>query len=376
MNYLLQIVACDKITHTSNQDFQMPQHAECYPEQQKGTDHMSNIMLTYRCNLHCSYCFANEFVNKENTDITVRNFRKAVEFLTGSGETRIGLIGGEPTLHPVFQLLMEMLIANKKVTGITVYTNGLLMDRYIPQLVNPKVGALVNCNSPQIIGEKAFGTMQENLDTLILRYYMKDRINLGINLYSNEMDYSYIMDLLQRYKMHRVRISLTVPDFSACGNVDVLDYFRKRKQFMMKFFRDMDSIKVMPYFDCNYPPQCIWTEEEKAWLEAYTARYPEGESNLIGGYSRCNPVVDILPNLQAVRCFGMSDFMKVPISDFKNIRDLRRYFFGAIDSEAGRLAACEECRECYERKINTCYAGCIGFKASRIHACNEAVERL
>ena len=162
---------------------------------------MPHIMLTYRCNLHCSYCFANEFVNKEKTDITVRNFRKAVEFLTRTGETHIGLIGGEPTLHPVFQLLMEMLIANPKVSGITLFTNGLLLDQFIPQITHPKVKLLVNCNSPLIIGEKSYDRMRSNLDTLIWQYYMKDRVHLGINLYSIDMDYTYIMELLQRYKI-------------------------------------------------------------------------------------------------------------------------------------------------------------------------------
>ncbi len=33
---------------------------------------MPNIMLTYRCNLKCPYCFANEFVNKKNTDISLK----------------------------------------------------------------------------------------------------------------------------------------------------------------------------------------------------------------------------------------------------------------------------------------------------------------
>ena len=337
---------------------------------------MPNIMLTYRCNLHCSYCFANEFVNRENTDITVRNFKKAVDFLTRTGEKKIGLIGGEPTLHPVFQLLMEMMIANRKVSGVTVYTNGLLMNQYIPQFVHPKVTTLVNCNAPEIIREKAFSTMRQNLDTLILQYYMKDRIHLGINLYSDEMDYTYIMELLQRYGKHRVRISLTVPDFSTCGEVNVLDYFRKRKSFLLKFFRDMDSIRVMPYYDCNCPPDCIWTEEEKEWLQAYTARYPETHSNLIGSKSWCSPVIDILPNLQAVRCFGMSDFTKARIDDFRNDRDLAGYFTTEIDSHAGKLSACGECDGCYERKVGICYAGCIGFKASRIHACNEAIGKL
>ena len=337
---------------------------------------MPHIMLTYRCNLHCSYCFANEFVNKEKTDITVRNFRKAVEFLTRTGETHIGLIGGEPTLHPVFQLLMEMLIANPKVTGITLYSNGLLLDQFIPQITHPKVKLLINCNSPLIIGEKSYDRMRSNLDTLIWQYYMKDRIHLGINLYSIDMDYGYIMELLQRYKLHSLRISVTVPDFSSSSESHVLEYFRKHKEFLLEFFRKMDSIQVLPYYDCNHPPYCIWNEAEKKWLEAYVARYPEYTTNLAGHHSQCIPTVDILPNLQAVRCFGMSDFMKVSIDDFRNINDLTKCFLYEIDACAHKLSACDDCKNCYERKTHNCVAGCMGFKAARIRACNEAIERL
>ena len=319
---------------------------------------MPHIMLTYRCNLHCSYCFANEFVNKEKTDITVRNFRKAVEFLTRTGETHIGLIGGEPTLHPVFQLLMEMMIANPKVSGITLFTNGLLLDQFIPQITHPKVKLLVNCNSPLIIGEKSYDRMRSNLDTLIWQYYMKDRVHLGINLYSIDMDYTYIMELLQRYKMHNLRISVSVPDFSSCSESHVLEYFRKHKEFLLEFFRKMDSIQVMPYYDCNNPPYCIWNDEEKKWLEAYAARHPKYSTNLVG------------------HCFGMSDFTKVNIDDFRSIQDLTKFFLDEIDACAHKLSACDECKNCYERKTHNCVAGCMGFKASRIRACNEAIERL
>lgn len=337
---------------------------------------MPNIMLTYRCNLHCSYCFANEFVNKEHTDITVSNFKKAMDFLTRIGKTHVGLIGGEPTLHPAFQLLVEMLIMNKKVTGVTLYTNGLLMGNYIPQLTHPKLKILVNCNSPAIIGEKAFGTMRQNLDTLIWNHYMKDRIHLGINLFSDDLDYTYILELLQRYKLDKLRISVTVPDFSSCGKIDVLDYFSNRKEFLMKFFRDMDSIHAIPYYDCNIPPYCIWSDEEKEWLEAYVARYPKVNTNLVGYQSTCTPVIDILPNLQAVRCFGMSDYTKVSIEDFKSAPDLYSFFFNEIDACAFKLPVCDDCKDCYERKIMRCSQGCLGFKTARLHACNEAIECL
>lgn len=337
---------------------------------------MPNIMLTYRCNLHCSYCFANEFVNKENTDIRIQDFIKAVSFLTREGKCQIGLIGGEPTLHPGFQVILEMLTANPRVSGITLYTNGLLLDRYIDQITHPKVGILVNCNSPFVIGKETYARIKRNLDSLMLHNGMRDRIRLGINLYSNDMDYSYIMELLQRYEHHRVRISLTVPDFSACGEVDVFEYFSKRKEFLLEFFRKMDGIQVLPFFDCNRPPDCIWTDEERQWLREYVAKYPEQESNLINAHSHCLPVMDILPNLQAVRCFGMSDFMKVPIDEYRCPSELSNYFQNEIDSNAYKLPSCEACKGCYERKVRLCVPGCMGFKTSRIHSSNEAVSRL
>lgn len=337
---------------------------------------MPNIMLTYRCNLHCSYCFANEFVNKQKTDITIKDFLEAVSFVTRTGPARIGLIGGEPTLHPGFGVIMQLLADHPRVSGVTLYTNGLLLDRFVPQVIHPKTTVLVNCNSPLIIGENAFNTMRQNLDTLIFGHGMKDRIGLGINLFSNDLDYSYITELLQRYDHHRVRISLTVPDFSSCGETDVLEYFAGRKRFLMAFFRKMDSIQVLPYYDCNYPPDCIWTDEEKEWLKDYVDRYDEKKSNLIGRPSVCLPVIDILPNLQAVRCFGMSDFMKVPIAEFQCAADLKDYFVNEIDSNAYKLPVCGDCRDCYERKTRKCVPGCIGFKSSRIRACNEEIARL
>lgn len=337
---------------------------------------MPNIMLTYRCNLHCSYCFANEFVNKKNTDISIKNFLKAVSFATRTGPSRIGLIGGEPTIHPGFQVIMELLNNNPKVKGITLYTNGLLLDKYIQQLNNQKIHILINCNAPLIIGEKAFNSMQQNLDKLMREEGMKERVHLGINLYSDDMDYRYIINLLQRYKMHSLRISLTVPDFSTCEYINALESFKKRKRFLLDFFREMDSIQVLPYYDCNCPPYCIWTEEEKEWLEKYAAKYPNEQGNLTGYHSSCFPVIDILPNLQAVRCFGMSDYMKASIEDFRNVSDLTNYFINEIDSVAYKMPACKECANCYEQKVRHCVTGCMGFKANEIRASNDVIKQM
>lgn len=337
---------------------------------------MPNIMLTYRCNLKCPYCFANEFVNKNKTDISIENFETAVNFLTKNGKTSIGLIGGEPTLHPDFKEIIKKLLANRKIEEVTVYTNGILLGEYIYELVHPKVRILVNCNSPTEIGESNYKKIVDNLDTLFNKYYMKDRINLGINLYSDNLNYQYMIELLKRYQLHRVRISITVPDFSTVGDVDVIDYFKQRKPFLLEFFKNMDSIQVLPYYDCNKPPFCIWNEEERSWIENYVSKYPVSECNLIGRKSTCWPVIDILPDLKAVRCFGMSDFLKLNIADFEDITDLASYFLNEIDANIYNICKSEMCVNCYERKVRHCVSGCLGFKSHKINQINNYISNL
>lgn len=337
---------------------------------------MPNIMVTYRCNLLCPYCFANEFVNLSSTDMTLEAFEKALAFLTKSGPTCLGLIGGEPTLHPQFNIMLERIINNPYITEATIYTNGILLDKYMKLFVHPKFRMLVNWNSPAQIGEQTFKRIQDNVDALMFEYHMKDRINLGLNLYDKDMDYAYMMELLKRYNLHRLRISLTVPNFEEGLRVDVMDYFRNNKSFLLRFFKDMDSIQVLPYYDCNKPPYCIWDDEEREWLESYVNKYPVSESTLIGHKSFCYPVVDILPTLQAVRCFGMSDFDKVNIDDFDNVADIASYFLNTVDSCAYKISAHESCKSCYQRLTRHCTAGCIGFKAKEISDTNAFVSNL
>ena len=53
---------------------------------------MANIFLTRKCNLKCPYCFADEFVNKKNEEVTLENFEKILNFIKKDGTSRIGLI--------------------------------------------------------------------------------------------------------------------------------------------------------------------------------------------------------------------------------------------------------------------------------------------
>lgn len=128
---------------------------------------MANITLTYRCNLNCPYCFANEFVNHSNTDIEINNFYKALQFIKTNRTERVGLIGGEPTVHHQFDKILKILICDAEINNVTIFTNGICIDKYLPMLCHPKFTLLINCNSPSNIGEKMFNKLCDNLDLLI-----------------------------------------------------------------------------------------------------------------------------------------------------------------------------------------------------------------
>ncbi|NCB74342.1 MAG: radical SAM protein [Clostridia bacterium] len=341
---------------------------------------MPNIMLTYRCNLNCPYCFANEFVNKSVLDMSEENFDKAVGFITRKGPTNLGLIGGEPTLHPDFNKFLVKLMYNPNINDVLIYTNGLRLDSLKEQLLSLNYSFmakfLVNCNSPKVMGQANYEKLVRNLDALITENFLKDNFKLGINLYSNDLDYTYIIDLLKRYDYNTVRFSLTVPDFSAGEEWNALEYFKSRKGYLIRFLHDMEENGILAYYDCNKPPACIWSKEEMQWLTEYVHKYPRQESNLLGMQASCNPVIDILPNLRAVRCFGMSDFSSVAIKDYRSVADIAAYFKNTIDAEACRISADAQCRKCYERQTMHCTGGCIGFKQEAIKNVNAYVSQI
>ena len=330
---------------------------------------MPNIMLTYRCNLRCPYCFANEFVNGRTDEITPENFERALAFVTARRPVHLGLIGGEPTLHPHFGEFLQRVIEHPRIASATVYTNGIRLNGFEDLLAHPKLSLLVNWNPPGQIGENAFGRIRGNVDTLVFERGMRGRVNLGLNLDGKDFDYGYMVDLLERYGLKKLRISLAVPNFPEGCGADVLEYFRGFKPFLLGLFARMDAIGVLPYYDCNRPPYCIWTPEERQWIEAYVARHSapgDQESTLVNTKSFCRPVIDILPDLHAVRCFGMSFFEQVDIGRVPSLDELEAHFMRTIDRKAFRVHAAPECDTCPLRRQWLCCQGCMGFKADEI----------
>ena len=97
------------------------------PAERKNT---LQIFITDRCNLKCGGCFARNIMGSD-AEISIQEYKKAIESLIGKGGKQINILGGEPLLHPD----LKNIIKTNKENGLktTIYTNGHFLNNFKKQ---------------------------------------------------------------------------------------------------------------------------------------------------------------------------------------------------------------------------------------------------
>ena len=162
-------------------------------------------------------------------------------------------------------------------------------------------------------------------------------------------------------------MSVTVPNTEEKENESPDAYFGFMKPIVLKFFKECDKHNLIPYYDCNYVPACVYTKEEFEWIKDYLNRHKNKSDTLnLLSLPYCFPVIDILPNLNAIRCFGFSK-CEIAISKFRNVDELSRFFIREIDNYADNINADDKCENCYDKCVKLCSGGCLSFKHRKIN---------
>lgn len=341
---------------------------------------MANIMVNEACNLRCPYCFAEEFVNHNTKEMSLEDFKEALNFVLGDGsEKQVGIIGGEPLVYKYINEALYLALDDTRAENVMIYTNAIELDRLSPEILdNPRFRMLVNCNSPEDMGESAHEKMAENLLRFRYEHQGNGRFRLSVNLYKPDFDYTYVLPFVQEFEFDVVRLSVSVPQKGDLKGKSPLEYFLSMKPLVMRFIGDMIRNGVLTGFDCNFIPECVFTKEEQEGLrnakdvfyEAISKRFTETfwDRVIYCEMNNCTPVIDILPDLQAIRCFGLSEYTKRSIRDFSGIGELSRHYFNTVDMPACEVWSSDICKECYSRDIGACSGGCLLFKAEKLFA--------
>ncbi len=316
---------------------------------------MANIALLNRCNLKCPYCFADGYLASDKDDISIPRFRELLDFCAPDGS--VGIIGGEPLLHPLFDELMEIAAADYRFGKITVFTNGIYLDKHLSVFLNGAVSLLINLNSADDIGKSNFQRVESGIEHLS-RCGSLHNVTVGINVYKEGQDFSSQLRVIEKFGFKRVRLSVVIPQDKSLGGIP---YFIKMKPTLLGLYKALARLGVSPCYDCNAIPECVFTSEEMEVLASLPFDSVFEREIFMGKRSVCSPVIDIYPDKTATRCFGCYGMKRVSIDDFDSVGDLRNYFFKEIDARLVHNYAAPSCADCYKNKVFGCFGGCLCY---------------
>ncbi len=89
------------------------------------------LELTRACNLHCRHCYLAAGAPRDN-ELSTNEWASIIEHFAAGGGLRVVFTGGEPLVHTGFLDLVTL--AKRRGLGVSILTNGTLLDRAVPAL--------------------------------------------------------------------------------------------------------------------------------------------------------------------------------------------------------------------------------------------------
>lgn len=316
---------------------------------------MANLLVTWRCNRHCSYCFARRqtdgqrpapgVLREANDSISPARFEDVLQFCRRSNLAVVGILGGEPCLHPDLPGMIERLLG----AGLTVrlFTGGLIPEetaRFLARTDSEQVRIVVNVPGPADLGSPA----AEEVFWNTMRIFA-GRAALGYTIRAPEEGLGFLAELAKDYSMRSpLRLGLAAPciDDNAPARLPPEVYPQvalRILEFAEACFRNQVEIE----FDCGFP-RCMFTAAEHERLrtrQVHTA-------------FQCSPIVDIGPDLTAWSCFPLKALGEIQM-DAGSTRDALMAAFGRQQRAYRNLGIYERCMTCPHKRTGACAGGCL-----------------
>jgi len=310
---------------------------------------MANLVINNRCNRKCPYCFAmHTMPGHRPQDMPLPDVVQIADHVIAAGGKQLGVLGGEPTLHPhCVEICLYLLRRSLKVD---LLTNGIADDATIARFRAIPSGApfevMVNVNFPEITPAHERERQRAFLTAL------GRRCCISLNMYRVDLDPCFAVELGASCGTSKtVRVGLAQPILDATNENLGLEHYRAAAAQIVRLAEASRRIGGLVTFDCGIP-LCAFTDAQLGAL------YRSGtDFNFV-----CSPVVDISMDLDTWACFPFSQGKHIPLRDGRSIPDLHKLY----REEWARLRAAHqadgifaECGSCSYRRAQRCAGGCL-----------------
>jgi organic radical activating enzyme len=317
-----------------------------------------NLIITSKCNKGCSYCFASEFREGTQQNMSFDFFKEILDKTPKDKE--IKLLGGEPTLHPEFELFLEEL--KKRNRKVVLISNFLFGDKQLSAILNfmdnHKLSFLANSTDLDQSTER-IEKFTKNYKTIYKKLYQRDEENLMACGYTfeREKNYKYYLeytDFLLKHilKIERLRLSLEFPWKEEEKNkFDFINDKSIGEKFLVMVKKAL-NIGAKPSIDCIVLPCFFLNKEEYKYVTKFSDKFKTICST--GAW-------DVFPDGTLSYCYPTKDALTIDIHKHRN-------FVAAGEEISIRYKVVESivdlpeaCKECPMRKSMNCAGPCLGF---------------
>jgi len=277
-------------------------------------------------------------------------FDDALDYLERSQIEQVRLLGGEPTLHPLFIKMIEKSLQRK--FKLMIFSNGLMPENVITRLkeIDPDtVTILMNTIHPLEDSPAGMARQQQTMSVLA------DRVVLGVNIYSREQGFDYLLDNVNKYKLERViRLGIAHPLLSQRNSFLNAKFYPEIGVKIYNLFQTATKQDIEIGFDCGFVP-CMFPEEI----------FDELGELMAGTGHCCTPNLDLLPDGRFISCYPLNNLEKVKLDHHTKAEDLRDGFSEML-SPYRQIGIYPHCQTCSYFKESQCNGGCIAGKICRL----------
>jgi len=315
---------------------------------------MPNLLLTYKCNRSCPYCFAQERQKAQNPDgdmfLSWPNLVTVVNYIVEDKQDAVPLLGGEPTLHPEFVDIYRYITARNLI--VKMFSNGCMSHEKIEALlkvVDPdRSRFIINVNEERD---------RQSFETKMQAEFFRELgmvSGLSFNLFRPDPEMDFLLDLIGEYQLRpRIRLGLAHPiagePNSFLRPADYPDIAAR----VADFARRANQRDVFLSLDCGFT-LCDFTDEQLGILTRAGAALK----------FNCGPIIDIGPDLSTWACFPLSSLQPQPLEEYPSLKALKAFYGTYINQETEKrrfAGVYKKCATCRHLKRKQCSGGCRSY---------------
>lgn len=315
------------------------------------------VAPSFRCNLNCSYCYANDLNSAFPEDMTLEQFKELLDVLNPDNIVkRVSFIGGEPLIFPRLPQFIRELTRR----GLDFYfaTNGIIEPAIFDQIVQQ-----TNLLSATVHVEKDDFYSPDKLEKLLINVRNLGERNIDTIIRYNLMDpagrdWDFLVKYMEMLPEFKFSFAVVFPSQSGRGDyvkLENLEAFSQKIIAMISFLKEKAGEKSFrAVFAKPYPP-CFFTEEELKFIlnNVEYKNVCEIDKNSYTNNICINPDLSYFP------CVALTDpaYRGEKIKPFEEMKIENKARAGFLVHKA----LLEECGNCRLFHLGVCQAACYAY---------------